>query len=60
MYISVKYEADSRKKNRWISLCDTTTVREIEEIVDTLRCIPGVDEVYVNVTDVNRKKDDNN
>lgn len=60
MYITVKYSASSNKSNRWIPLNDSITIVEVENIVNTLRCVPGVEEVYVNVKDSNNaKKTDN-
>jgi len=59
MYINVKFSAQSNKKNRWIPLNDSTTIREVEEIVNTLRCISDVEDVFVNVSDPNRKNENN-
>lgn len=60
MYITVKFYADVHKPNRWIPLNDNSTVAEVETVVNTIRCVPGVEEVYVNVKDTNyAKKTDN-
>lgn len=60
MYITVKYSAQSNKSNRWIPLNDSITVAEVENIVNTLRCVPGVEDIYVNIKDSNNaKKTDN-
>ena len=49
MYLNIKYSSLSNKKNRWIPLNDNITIRELEGLVYTLKCIPDVDEVYINV-----------
>lgn len=60
MYINIKYTAQSNKKNRWIAISDNYSVSDVETLVNTLRCVPEVEEVYVNVKDYNNaKKTDN-
>ena len=58
MYLTVKY--DNGKPTRWIPLNDRSSINDVEVLVNTLRAVPGVSDVYVNVKDTNAKKTDYN